>query len=173
MLPLEIVDPVRAHPLVVAALRRYGLVADVVACDPALADTAAFCEAYGFSPADSANTIVVIGKGPDPAPLAACLVLATTRLDVNGTVRCRFATKKASFAPQDLACERTGMEYGGVTAVGLPDDLELWIDPAVMARPVIVVGGGNRSTKVRLVPTELLKLPSAVVVDDLATPLSH
>jgi prolyl-tRNA editing enzyme YbaK/EbsC (Cys-tRNA(Pro) deacylase) len=167
---LEVVPHSHANALTVAAIHTYDLQLEVVACDPGLADTTAFCEAYGVLPEDSANTIVVMGKGPDPAPLAACLVLATTRLDVNSAVKQRFGTKKASFAPQDVACEATGMEYGGVTAVGLPDHMPLWIDAAVMQRTSIIVGGGNRSTKLRLAPTELLKLPNAVVVDGLAKP---
>ncbi len=165
---LEVVDRSFACTVTATAIDTYDLHLEVVACDPTLADTTAFCEAYGVLPDDSANTIVVMGKGPDPAPLAACLVLATTRLDVNSAVKQRFGTKKASFAPQELACEVTGMEYGGVTAVGLPDGMALWIDAAVMDRTSIIVGGGNRSTKLRLAPHELLKLPNAVVVDGLA-----
>ena len=156
------------HPLVAAAVERHGIVTRIIACDPALADTAAFCEAYEVEPDDSANTIVVIGKGTDPAPLAACLVLATMRLDVNGSVRRRFGTKKASFASQDLACAHTGMEFGGVTVVGLPDGMALWIDVAVMTRSEIVVGGGNRISKLLLVPAEFLKLPGAEIVEGLA-----
>jgi prolyl-tRNA editing enzyme YbaK/EbsC (Cys-tRNA(Pro) deacylase) len=165
---LESVSLSAAHHLVTTAVSTHGLIVDVVACDPTLADTAAFCDAYGVAPEDSANTIVVIGKGPDPAPLAACLVLATTRLDVNSAVKQRFGTKKASFSPQELACEVTGMEYGGVTAVGLPATIPLWIDAAVMSRASIIVGGGNRSTKLRLDPRELLKLPNAAIVEGLA-----
>jgi prolyl-tRNA editing enzyme YbaK/EbsC (Cys-tRNA(Pro) deacylase) len=165
---LEPVPATHASPLVVGAIDRHSLIVEVVSCDPALADTAAFCAAYGVAPEDSANTIVVIGKGPDPAPLAACLVLATTRLDVNSAVKQQFGTKKASFAPQELACDATGMEYGGVTVVGLPELMPLWIDAAVMERASIIIGGGNRSTKLRLNPKELLKLPNVVVIDGLA-----
>jgi prolyl-tRNA editing enzyme YbaK/EbsC (Cys-tRNA(Pro) deacylase) len=171
---LEPVSLLLASPVVSSALERFALVAEVVGCDPSLADTTAFCEAYGVSADDSANTIVVIGKGPstgqEPPPLAACLVLATTRLDVNNAVKRQFGTKKASFAAQELACEVTGMEYGGVTAVGLPESMALWIDAAVMGRTSIIVGGGNRSTKLRMNPRELLKLPNAVVVEGLAKP---
>lgn len=169
MATLDVVDPKLAHSLVADALRIFQLAADVVGCDPSLADTAAFCEAYGVAADDSANTIVVVGKGLEQQQLAACLVLATTRLDVNGAVRKLFGAKKASFAPRELACERTGMEYGGVTAIGLPEGMPLWIDSAVMRRAQIIVGGGNRSTKVRLGPAELLKLPGAVVIEGLAT----
>ena len=112
---------------VVAHLQRLGADHEIVPCDPALADTAAFCEAYGYSPDDSANTIIVVGKGETPRPVA-CVVLATTRLDVNGVVRKRLEVRKASFASADETMQLTGMEIGGVTAFGLPDGLPIWID---------------------------------------------
>jgi prolyl-tRNA editing enzyme YbaK/EbsC (Cys-tRNA(Pro) deacylase) len=138
------------------------------ACDPALADTAAFCAAYGFALEDSANTIVVIGKSQPPV-YAACVVLATHRLDVNRAIKARFG-KKASFASPDETRALTGMEIGGVTAFGLPDDLPLWIDAAVMGRRRIVLGGGSRSWKVIAPPSILMTLPNAEVVDGLAAP---
>jgi prolyl-tRNA editing enzyme YbaK/EbsC (Cys-tRNA(Pro) deacylase) len=143
--------------------------AELFACDPALADTAAFCAAYGFAPEDSANTIVVIGKSTPPV-YAACVVLATHRLDVNRTVRDRLGTRKASFASADETRELTGMEIGGVTAFGLPPDLPLWVDAAVMGRERIVLGGGSRSWKVVAPPSILLTLPNVTVVDGLANP---
>jgi prolyl-tRNA editing enzyme YbaK/EbsC (Cys-tRNA(Pro) deacylase) len=156
------------HPAVASGIAEAGIDATVVRCDPALADTAQFCEAYGFAPDDSANAIMVVGKGKDPAPLAVCLVLATMRLDVNGSVRRLLGTKKASFAPQELACEVTGMEYGGITVIGLPADLPVWIDETVTQRQQIIIGGGNRSTKVLLSPSQLLKVSSVEVVPGLA-----
>jgi prolyl-tRNA editing enzyme YbaK/EbsC (Cys-tRNA(Pro) deacylase) len=143
--------------------------AELFACDPALADTAAFCAAYGFAPEDSANTIVVIGKSTPPA-YAACVVLATHRLDVNRTVRDRLGTRKASFASADETRALTGMEIGGVTAFGLPPGLPLWVDAAVMDRDRIVLGGGSRSWKVVAPPSILITLPNVAVVDGLATP---
>ena len=140
---------------------------DLFACDPALADTAAFCAAYGFDPADSANTIVVVGKS-DPPVYAACVVLATHRLDVNRVVKQRLGTRKASFASPDETRALTGMEIGGVTAFGLPDGLPLWIDAAVMDRERIVLGGGSRSWKVIASPTILRTLPNAAIVAELA-----
>ena len=137
-------------------------------CDPALADTAAFCAAYGFAPEDSANTIVVVGKS-NPPVYAACVVLATHRLDVNRTIRDRLGTRKASFASAEETRELTGMEIGGVTAFGLPEELPVWIDAAVMARERIVLGGGSRSWKVIAPPAILRTLPNAVVVEGLAT----
>lgn len=139
----------------------------IVDCDPALADTADFVEAYGYSMEDSANTIVVIGKG-DPPVYAACVVLAHTRLDVNKVVRKRLGVKKASFAPPEVTAELTGMAIGGVTPFALPDDLPLWIDARVMARERIVLGGGSRSCKVVGSPELLTALPAAEVVEDLA-----
>jgi prolyl-tRNA editing enzyme YbaK/EbsC (Cys-tRNA(Pro) deacylase) len=140
---------------------------ELMPCDPALADTAAFCEAYGVAPDDSANTILVVGKGEVPA-YAACVVLATSRLDVNGVVRRRLGVRKASFADPDQTRRLTGMAIGGVTVFGLPDGLPVWIDAAVMARERVVLGGGSRSWKVRCEPGELTKLPGAEVVDGLA-----
>ncbi len=136
-------------------------------CDPALADTAAFCAAYGFAPEDSANTIVVVGKS-DPPVYAACVVLATHRLDVNRTIKQKLGTRKASFASPDETRALTGHEIGGVTAFGLPADLPLWVDAAVMARQRIVLGGGSRSWKVLAPPSILLTLPVVEVVAGLA-----
>ena len=135
-------------------------------CDPALADTAAFCAAYGFAPEDSANTIVVVGKGSPPV-YAACVVLATHRLDVNRAVKGRFG-RKSSFASPEETRALTGMEIGGVTAFGLPAGLPLWVDSAVMERERIVLGGGSRSWKVIAPPSILLKLPDVEVVEGLA-----
>jgi len=141
---------------------------ELFACDPALADTAAFCAAYGFDPADSANTIVVIGKG-NPPVYAACVVLATHRLDVNRVVKGRLG-RKSSFASPEEAATLTGMAIGGVTAFGLPADLPLWVDAAVMERERIVLGGGSRSWKVLAPPSILQTLPNVEIVEGLANP---
>jgi prolyl-tRNA editing enzyme YbaK/EbsC (Cys-tRNA(Pro) deacylase) len=138
-------------------------------CDPALADTAAFCAAYGFDPEDSANTIVVIGKSTPPR-FAACVTLAPYRLDVNRAVRDRLGTRKASFAPADQTAELTGMQIGGVTVFGLPPDFPIWVDSRVMARDRIVLGGGSRSWKVIAAPAILARLPGVEVVEGLAAP---
>lgn len=142
---------------------------ELFACDPALADTAAFCAAYGFDPVDSANTIVVIGKS-DPPVYAACVVLATHRLDVNRVVKQRLGTRKASFASPEETRDLTGMAIGGVTAFGLPASLPLWVDAAVMDRTRIVLGGGTRSWKVIAPPAILRTLPNVEIVTDLASP---
>src|ERR1700694_1952651 len=141
---------------------------EIFPCDPALADTANFCAAYGFKPEDSANTILVIGKS-DPPVYAACVVLSNTRLDVNRVVRQRLGTRKASFAPAEETRAITGMEIGGVTVFGLPPELPIWVDSRVVERERIVLGGGSRSSKVIGGPEILLKLPGAEVVEGLAT----
>ena len=143
-----------------------GIEYEIIPCDPDLADTAAFCEAYGYAPEDSANTIVVMGKA-EPPVFAACVVLATTRLDVNKAVRKRLGTRKASFASGVQTQELTGMAIGGVTPVGLPQDLHLWVDAKVMERERIILGGGGRDRKV-LAPPALLTALGAEVVEDLA-----
>lgn len=150
-----------------AVLATLDVAHEVVPCDPALADTAAFCQAYGYAMEDSANTIVVVGK-TDPPRFAACVVLATTRLDVNRVVRHRLEVRKASFADAAATEELTGMTVGGVTPFALPPDMPLWVDSRVMSRERIVLGGGSRSCKVVGPPTLLLGLPNVEVVDALA-----
>jgi prolyl-tRNA editing enzyme YbaK/EbsC (Cys-tRNA(Pro) deacylase) len=140
---------------------------EVVACDPDLADTAQFCEAYGYGLDQSANAIVVVGKG-DPRTYVACLVLATTRLDVNGVVRKKIGVKKASFASADETIEKTGMLIGGVTPYGLPAELPLWIDSRIMDVPDVIVGGGSRDRKLLVPPASLAALSNAEVVEGLA-----
>jgi prolyl-tRNA editing enzyme YbaK/EbsC (Cys-tRNA(Pro) deacylase) len=142
---------------------------EVVDCDPELADTAAFCAAYGYALEDSANAIVVIGKS-DPPRFALCLVLATTRLDVNKTVRARLGSRKASFASADTTTDLTGMAIGGVTPFAVPAGLPIWVDAAVMTRDRIVVGGGSRACKVVGPPVMLLELDAVEVIEGLATP---
>jgi prolyl-tRNA editing enzyme YbaK/EbsC (Cys-tRNA(Pro) deacylase) len=139
----------------------------VAEIDPGLADTAQFCAAYS-SPLDrSANCVVVAGRRGEDTRYAACLVLATTRADVNGLVRKRLSARKASFAPMDDAVELTGMEYGGITAIGLPEGWPLLVDAAVAAAPAVVIGSGVRGSKLAL-PGELAaRLPGAEVVDGL------
>ena len=149
------------------ALAGRGVAYELFPCDPALADTAAFCSAYGFDPNDSANTIVVVGKS-EPRRYAVCVVLAPHRLDVNRVVRARLGTRKASFAAAEETRALTGMEIGGVTPFGLPADLPIWIDAAVMTRARVVLGGGSRRWKVIAPPAILLTLPGVEVVEGLA-----
>lgn len=133
----------------------------VAPIDPTLADTAAFCEAYEVGMDVSANCVVVAGKRGGEVRYAACLVLATTRADVNGTVRRLLDARKASFAPMDEAVEITGMEYGGITPVGLPAGWPLLVDTAVAATPYVVIGSGLRRSKLVVAGADLLRLPGA------------
>jgi prolyl-tRNA editing enzyme YbaK/EbsC (Cys-tRNA(Pro) deacylase) len=149
-------------------LAELGVEHEIVPCDPDLADTAAFCEAYGYALDDSANTILIAGKA-DPPRYVACIALATTRVDVNRVVRKRLGVRKASFAGPDETRDVTGMLLGGVTPFGLPDDLPIWVDARVVQRERIVLGGGSRSSKVVGPPTLLTSLPNVEVVEDLAT----
>ena len=152
-----------------SGLEEQGLEYKVLECDPALADTAQFCEHYGFDPGQAANAIVVVGKGAEPK-FCCCLVLATTRLDVNKTVCKLLGVKKASFASAEQTKELTGMEIGGVTPFGLPKDLPIYVDAAVMNQPEVIIGGGNRSSKVVLNPQEFKKVPNLEIIDNLAAP---
>jgi len=158
-------DP--AGDSVLEQLVSLGVDHEVISCNPALADTAAFCAAYGVAPEDSANAILVAGKA-EPRDYAVCLLLATCRLDVNGAVRRRLGVRKASFAGFDETEEVTGMTVGGVTPFGLPRALPVWIDGAVMERETVVIGGGSRDRKLRLSPAGLLVIPGAEVVNGLA-----
>ncbi|HEY5664200.1 MAG TPA: YbaK/EbsC family protein [Ilumatobacter sp.] len=158
------------HDRVLATAAATGAGYEVVPCDPDLADTAAFCAAYGYRPDQSANAIVVVGKG-EPRTYVVCLVLATTRLDVNGAVRRRLGVKKASFASADDTAAITGMQIGGVTPYGLPAGLPIWIDARVMDVDRVIVGGGSRDRKLLVPPASLAALPGAEIVVGLANPI--
>jgi prolyl-tRNA editing enzyme YbaK/EbsC (Cys-tRNA(Pro) deacylase) len=160
-------DAALLHRLVRDALAELGVDFEVMECDPALADTAAFVEAYRIPLDRSANTIVVASKGAEPT-YAACVVLATTALDVNKVVRREMEVRKASFAAADPVRELTGMEIGGVTPFGLPADLAVLVDARVMDPDWIVLGGGNRSSKLRVAPRALGRVPSVRVIEGLA-----
>jgi prolyl-tRNA editing enzyme YbaK/EbsC (Cys-tRNA(Pro) deacylase) len=163
----EVADPALLHPAVREALTSLDVDFEVMECDPALADTAAFVEAYGVPLERSANTIVVASKGAKPTYVA-CVVLATTALDVNNVVRREMGVRKASFAAADPVRELSGMEIGGVTPFGLPQDLPILVDARVMEPDWIVLGGGNRSSKLRLGPHALRRLPNLRVIEGLA-----
>lgn len=163
-------SPADIEATVRAELERLGEPYELMDIDPALADTAAFCAAYGIALEDSANCIVVASR--DDAPVfAACLVLATTKLDVNKRVRKLLGVRKLSFASAEQTRELTGMEIGGVTPFGLPAGLPLYVDARVADRDRVVVGGGSRALKVVVPPATLLALPDAELVEDLALPL--
>lgn len=154
-------------PAVADALERLGARFEVMECDPALADTAAFVEAYGVPLEHSANTILVASKGAEPR-YAACVLLATTSLDVNNVVRREMGVRKASFARAEPVRELTGMEIGGVTPFGLPPEVPVLVDARVMRPAWIILGGGNRSSKLRVAPDVLRAIPSLRVVEGLA-----
>ena len=147
-------------------LDELGVAYQLVPSDPALADTATFCATYGYDENDSPNTIVVQARGQPPRYVA-CVLLATTRLDVNGVVRQRLG-RKASFADPDQTVALTGMSLGGITPVGLPEGLPIWIDRRVMERKQVILGGGSRDWKIVAAPAFLARLPGAEVVDGLA-----
>ena len=153
--------------LVCAALDASGVDYEIMDCDPELADTAVFCEHYGYAMEDSANAILVKSRTGE-AKFAACVLLATTRLDVNKVVRKKLGARKVSFADPEDTRRITGMELGGVTPPGLPADLPLWVDARVMARPFIILGAGTRSAKIKVNPDYFLTLPQVEVVEGLA-----
>ncbi|MCT9005775.1 YbaK/EbsC family protein [Streptomyces rhizosphaerihabitans] len=136
--------------------------------NPEWADTATFVEHYGKDLLDrSANCVVVAGRRGSETTLAACLVLSTARVDVNGAVRRQLGARKASFAPMDTATGETGMEYGGITPVGLPGDWPVLIDSAVVELPYVLVGSGRRRGKLLVPGRAFAELPNAVVMEGL------
>ncbi|MCG5463598.1 YbaK/EbsC family protein [Micromonospora sp. MED01] len=143
----------------------------VAPIDADLADTAAFCAAYEVGLDVSANCVVVAGKREGVVRYAACIILATTRADVNGVARRALDVRKASFAPMDDAVELTGMEYGGITPIGLPAQWPILVDARVIATPHVIVGSGVRHSKIALPGPALGALPGAQVVEGLARPV--
>lgn len=156
------------HDRVRTALDTAGIDYEPLACEEHLADTAEFCAHYGISADEACNAILVVLK-TTPRRFVACLVRADTKLDVNRKVAALTGVKRLSFASGDDTVELTGQQIGGVSIAGLPDDVPLFVDERVLERPRIIIGGGNRSSKARLAPSELLKLPNASVAD-LAVP---
>ncbi|MCI0155279.1 hypothetical protein KNO15_01005 [Leifsonia shinshuensis] len=157
-------------PATLAALTALGWLDEVgiVEIDPDVSDTAATQERFGLEADTLANCVVVGGKREGVERIAACVVLATTRADVNNTVKRLLDVRKASFLPMDRAVELTGMEYGGITPIGLPEEWPLLVDSRVVADGVVVIiGSGVRRSKI-LLPGRLLgDLPSARVIDGL------
>ena len=139
----------------------------VAEIDPELADTAAFCDRYGIAPDASANCVVVTGKRDGEVRYAACVVLSTTRADVNGAARRHLDVRKASFAATGVAVAETGMEYGGITPIGLPPGWPVLVDAAVAEHPQVVIGSGVRRSKLWLPGAVLAGLPGIEVVAGL------
>jgi len=152
---------------VAQALEGLGAPWELMRIDPEFADTAAFCEKYGVALDHSGNTIIVASK-KEPKKYCACLVLATTRLDVNHVVRRLLEVPRVSFATAEETRELTGMLIGGVTLLALPPDLPLYVDDRVMALDYVILGGGSRSSKIKMAPDALRKLPGFTVVTGLA-----
>jgi prolyl-tRNA editing enzyme YbaK/EbsC (Cys-tRNA(Pro) deacylase) len=156
---------------VAAALPGLSGPAWVAPIDEALADTAAFTETYAVPPEVSANCVVVAARRAGQTTLVACLVLATTRADVNGLVRRHIGARKASFAPQDVAVAESGMAYGGITPIGLPPTWPVLLDSRIPAGEFLVVGSGIRGSKLAVAGSVLAALPGAEVLDGLGQPL--
>lgn len=144
-----------------------GIEYEIMDCDPELADTVVFCERYGIPLDKSVNTILVKAKTGGER-FAACVLLADSRLDVNRVVRKRLEARRVSFASADETRALTGMEIGGVTPICLPEDLPLWIDSRVMQADYIILGGGDRSSKIRISPRIFDQLSSSTIIDGLA-----
>jgi len=147
-----------------AALDANGMTYEVLACDPLLADTAEFCAHYGIPPENACNTIVVVVK-TEPRRYVACLVNATSKLDVNKKLAAILGTKKLSFAASEETAELTDQMIGGVTLLGLPAEWPVYIDERIMSLDYAILGGGNRSSKIKLAPAELRKIPNAQIAE--------
>lgn len=169
-LELGPVDETLLAPPVVAVLATLPGLRDhahTVEIDPGLADTSALADSFGLDPHMSANCVIVLGRRGGEQRPAACVVLSSTRADVNGLVRRTIDARKCSFAPQDWAVDQTGMEHGGITPVGLPAGWPILIDDAVMQQPWVLVGSGLRRSKLALPGAALAELPGAQVLESL------
>ena len=172
-LPLEfqpaLSEPRLLAPPVLAALRAWPPAEEVQVAeiDPALADTAAFCERYGVPLEESANCVVIAAKRAGETTYAACVVAATTRADVNGLVRRHLGARKASFGPVDAVTAATGMEYGGITPIGLPAGWPVLVDAAVAKLGAAVIGSGIRGSKLWLPGRLLADIPGAQLLPGL------
>lgn len=156
-------------PAIQAALEASGLTFEVWPCDDSLADTAAFCAHYKVPAEHSVNAILVRDKA-DADNYALCMVPATHRLDVNKVVRKKLGAKKASFAAAEETRKITGMEIGGVTPIGLPAGVRVWVEASVMALDYIILGGGNRTSKLKVPPAIFTQIAECEMVEDLARP---
>lgn len=151
-------------------LEGLGLPYEVVEIDPAYADTAQFCERYGYPMEQSANTILV-GSKKEPKQYSACVVRATTRLDVNHVVRKLMGVPRLSFASAEETMALTGMMIGGVTVFALPDGLPIYVDDGLMPLDYVILGGGSRSTKIKIAPEVFTRLPGAQTISGLSQPV--
>ena len=150
--------------IVAAAVANLGIPYELIEIDPAFADTAAFCEKYGYPVEQSCNTIVVASK-KEPKKFVACVVLAHTRLDVNKCVTKLMGVPKASFASAEEMMALTGMQVGGVTPFSLPQGMPLYVDDRIMSTEWVILGGGGRSLKIKISPDVFKKLAAEIVTD--------
>lgn len=151
---------------VIQVLNGLGTPYEVIPIDPAYADTAAFCDQYGFPPDHAGNTIICASK-KEPKQYSACVVAATTRLDVNHTVRSLMGVTRLSFAGPEETRAQTGMMIGGVTIFALPTDVPIYLDEGLLALDYVILGSGSRSSKIKISPEALRRVPNAHVVAGL------
>ena len=149
---------------IISTINALGVAYEQIPIDPAYADTAAFCEHYGYALERSANTIIVASK-KEPKQFVACVVLATTQLDVNQRVRKLMGVARASFATADEMMALTGMQVGGVTPFALPQELPLYVDERIMHLDWVILGGGGRETKIKITPEVFTQLGAAIIPD--------
>lgn len=163
----DVDEGARIEQRVTEVLGALGVPYDVVRIDPAYADTAQFCERYGFPMEQSANTIIV-GSKKEPRQYAACVVKATTRLDVNHAVRKLMGVSRLSFATAEETMALTSMMIGGVTVFALPEGMPIYVDEGLMSCPYVILGGGSRSSKIKIAPEVFARLPGAQIIPGLA-----
>ena len=151
---------------VTAVLEELGVTYEIVQIDPDFADTTTFCEKYGYPMETSGNTIIVASKRGEKK-YCACIVQASARLDVNKTVKRLMGVSRASFASAEETRELTGMMIGGVTAFALPAGLPVYVDPNLLSQEYVILGSGSRSSKLKIAPKDLRKVPGAQFIDGL------
>ena len=154
-----------------AALDALGIEYELVPCEPELADTAVFCEHYGYPRQNSANALLIKGKRAGEKRYVLCVVLSDTRLDVNHVVRQKLDVRRISFASAEETRELTGMELGGVTPLAIPGALPVWVDGQIMRRDYVILGCGNRTGKIIVSPELFRHTPNTFVVEGLALPM--
>ena len=152
---------------VVTVLNAIGVEYEIIECDPDFADTAAFCEKYGY-PVDNCGNAIVVASKREPVQFATCIVKGTSRLDVNKTVRKLMGVPKASFASPEQTVELTGMMIGGVTPFALPPDVPIYADDKLMALDYVILGSGSRSSKVKIVPQVFDVLTNTQIISGLS-----
>ena len=164
----DIIDMlIDAAETALATLDQLAIDYEVISCDPELADTQVFCAHYGYPLSSSANVIIAAGKA-EPRCYAACVLLATTRLDVNRSVRKRLGVSRASFASAEETHTMTGMEIGGVTPFDLPNDIVIYVDAKVMQLDSVILGSGSRSSKIKVAPSVFEQLLNTEIIEGLS-----